>query len=266
LVAAVLGEDGFVEIGGGFVHYRMTRALDARSARLPPLVFLHEGLGSVALWRTFPDDVREALGCPTMLVYSRHGYGRSSVVREPRNPQYMHYEAQQVLPQLLAHFDLENPVLVGHSDGASIALIYGGSGFPTQRFVLMAPHVFVEECSLTGVRRAQALFAEGGLRDRMARHHQDADATFRGWSNAWLSPEFCRWNIEELLPNIFAPTLLIQGDDDEYGSKAQIDAIARTAGAPCQTLMLPGVGHAPHLESPDATRSAIVEFLGPMYA
>jgi pimeloyl-ACP methyl ester carboxylesterase len=261
-----LVDDGFVEIGGGELHYRLTPAADENAAQFPPLVFLHEGLGSVALWRTFPEDVRNALGRPTMLVYSRHGYGRSSIVAEPRSPQYMHREARQILPDLLAHFGLIAPVLVGHSDGASIAIIHAGSGFAVKSLVLMAPHVFVEECSVAGARDSKASFTEGGLRHRMARHHQDADATFRGWNEAWLSPEFRDWNIESLVPNITAPTLLIQGDKDQYGTKAQIESIANVVVGGCETLMLPGVGHAPHIESPDSTRSAIVGFLKPMYA
>jgi pimeloyl-ACP methyl ester carboxylesterase len=260
-----LADDGFVDIGGGAIHYRLTPAIDEFAAQLPPLVFLHEGLGSLALWRTFPDDVRAALGGPTTLVYSRHGYGRSSLASQPRTPQYMHHEARHILPELLAHFAISEPVLVGHSDGASIAIIHAGSGFAVQGLVLMAPHVFVEERSLAGASDAKVNFAEGGLRDRMARHHDDAESTFRGWNDAWLSAEFRDWNIESFVLGITVATLLIQGDDDQYGTKAQVESIANSVGGSSHTLMLPGVGHAPHQESPEATRSAITEFLQPLY-
>ncbi len=142
----------------------------------------------------------------------------------------MHTEAQQILPQLLAHFNIAKPVLVGHSDGASIALIFAGSGFATQQLVLMAPHVIVEECSLQGAREVKALYTAGGLRDRMAQHHHNADATFYGWNDAWLSPDFRYWNIEPFLPSITSPMLVVQGAEDQYGTKAQVDSIATAGG------------------------------------
>jgi pimeloyl-ACP methyl ester carboxylesterase len=259
-------EEGFLGVGGAAIHYRFVPSGTQNALRLPPLVFLHEGLGSVALWRTFPDDVWAALGNPTMLVYSRHGYGRSSVVTQPRSTQYMHHEAQVILPELLLHFGVEDPVIIGHSDGASIALIHAGSGCGVRGLALIAPHVFVEECSVNGARAAKATFEQGGLRERMVRHHNDADATFRGWNNVWLSEGFRNWNIESFVRNVTAPTLVVQGDADQYGTVAQVQSIAANLIGPGHTVVLPGVGHAPHLESPDETRAAVVDFFKSLYA
>ena len=232
-----------IDVGGGPIDYSLTAA-EKVSEQLPCLVFLHEGLGSVALWRGFPDAVRAACGGPAMLVYSRHGYGRSMVVPPPRSTDYMHREAQVVLPDLLSTLGIDRAVLVGHSDGASIALIHAGSGHPVSAIVAMTPHVFVEDISLVGARAARSAFATTDLATRLGRYHDDVSATFLGWNDVWLSEEFRRWNIEAFLPSISAPVLLIQGDADEYGTLAQLDAIQQGVTGPCERLVLTGVGHA----------------------
>ena len=212
----------------------------------PALVFLHEGLGSIGLWRSFPADVRTATGDPTTLVWSRHGYGRSAVVNEPRTVDYMHHEALDVLPALLARLGIERPVLVGHSDGASIALIHAGAGHPVAGVVVIAPHVFVEDVSTVGIEAARDAYVSGDLRDRLARHHDDVDATFRGWNDVWLSDAFRSWNIESVLPGISAPVLAVQGDADAYGTLAQLDAIERGVPGPFERVVVVGGGHVLH--------------------
>jgi len=239
---------------------RLERELVAGRPDLPPLVFLHEGLGSLALWRDFPRRVAEACGGPTTLVYSRPGYGHSLSALLPRPVSYMHDEALSVLPAVLAEAAIERPVLVGHSDGASIALIHAGAGHAVTALVLLAPHVFVEDRTIAGIEAATQAYDEGPLRTRLARHHADVDATFRGWSDVWLSAPFRSWNIEDSLPAITAPILLIQEAGDPYGSLAQLDAIEAGISAPVTRLILPGRGHSPHEAAPDlvATRIAMI--------
>ncbi len=227
----------------------------------PALVFLHEGLGSIGLWRSFPHDVRRACGDCELLVYSRQGYGHSAPAFGPRRVSYMHDEADAVLPMLLEQLGVERPVLVGHSDGASIALLYAGAGRPARALVLLAPHVFVEDRSIEGIEAARRDHREGDLATRLARHHDDPDATFRGWNDVWLSPEFRAWNIEDRLPVVTCPVLLVQGDADPYGSVAQLDAIERGVAGPCRRVVLPGVGHAPQTEAPAETLAAVAGFV-----
>jgi pimeloyl-ACP methyl ester carboxylesterase len=255
-------EEGFVIVGPGPVHYVLQRAPSGSAgADLPPLVFLHEGLGSIGLWRGFPHEVRTALGHPTTLVYSRHGYGRSAVVPGPRAPGYMHVEAQVVLPELLAAFGLVDPVLVGHSDGASIALLHAGSGGSVRALVVIAPHVFVESCTLQAIAEARDAFRTTDLPARLGRHHQDAWATFHGWNDVWLSDGFRDWNIASELPAISAPVLLLQGENDPYGTLAQLDAIAAGVAGKSERVIIAAAGHSPHLEAGPACRDAIVAFL-----
>jgi pimeloyl-ACP methyl ester carboxylesterase len=247
-------------VGRGELEVRVDRAAVGAEDH-PALVFLHEGLGSIDLWRTFPADVRGDAGSPTSLVYSRHGHGRSAVVHERRPVEYLHHEADVVLPELLGVLEVERPVLVGHSDGASIALLYAGSGRSVAGLVLLAPHVFVEDRSIAGIAAAREAFEQGDLAGRLARYHCDAESTFRGWNDVWLSAEFRRWNIEDRLAAIASPILLVQGGDDQYGSLAQLDAIEQAVSGPHQRVVLPGVGHSPHLEAPAETRRAVVTFL-----
>src|SRR5262245_22547645 len=183
----------------------------------PTLVFLHEGLGAIRQWRDFPARVATATGCRA-LVYNRYGYGNSDVLAEPRvTGRFMHDEALVALPELLAKLEIDSPVLVGHSDGASIALIYAGAGHSVRGLAVMAPHVFVEEHGLRSIESVRQQFETTDLPERLGRYHRDARRTFYLWNDAWLDPRFKRWNIEEYLPSITAPVLAIQGTDDEYG-------------------------------------------------
>ncbi|HEY1546307.1 MAG TPA: alpha/beta hydrolase [Kofleriaceae bacterium] len=203
----------------------------------PELVLLHEGLGSIAQWRDVPDQ----LGRPA-LVYSRQGYGNSPPVAVPRPLTYMHDEAAR-LPELLAEERVIDPILVGHSDGASIAIIAAGSHAVSPRgLVLIAPHVFVEDISIESIANARDAYAE--LRPRLAKYHADVDGAFWGWNRAWLDPGFRSWNIEAYLPAIAAPVLVVQGDADEYGTLAQVDAITRALPT-AEALIVPGAGHSP---------------------
>jgi len=235
------------------------RIRGAKSA--PTLVFLHEGLGSVALWKDFPARVAEATGCP-VLVYSRAGYGRSSPAVLPRVPNYMHVEALTVLPALLDRLGIADPVLVGHSDGASIALLHAGSGRrPVRALVALAPHVFVEDMSIASIDEVRRQYETTDLREKLARRHADPDAAFRGWNDIWLAPAFRSWNIEACLPGVRCPLLLIQGRDDEYGSAAQLDAIERQVGGKVARIELADCRHSPHRDQPEATLAAIADFV-----
>ena len=253
----------FIRAGGHRLEYRWVEPgrRDRGADGAPALVFLHEGLGCAALWKSFPVAVVEATGCPA-LVYSRYGYGGSEPLAEPRAVDYMHREALQTLPELLESLSVRAPVLIGHSDGASIALIYAGSGqSPVRGLVAMAPHVFVEEIGVASIAQAKVAFETTDLRSRLARYHDDVDSAFRGWNDIWLHPDFRRWNIEAYLPAIACPMLLIQGEDDQYGTMAQVEAIERRAAGPVETLRLPGCRHSPHVDRSDETLKAIARFV-----
>jgi pimeloyl-ACP methyl ester carboxylesterase len=227
----------------------------------PTLVFLHEGLGSVALWRDFPRDVAQTASLPA-LVYSRAGYGRSAALTRPRTPRYMHDEALVTLPALLDALDIVDPILIGHSDGASIALIHAGAGVRAVRAVVaMAPHVFVEELSIAGIEQARLAYESGDLRAKLGRYHDDVESAFRGWNDIWLSPAFRDWNIEGSLPGIACPLLLIQGRDDEYGTLAQLDAIERQVSGLIRRVELDDCRHSAHRDQQGATLAAIAEFV-----
>jgi pimeloyl-ACP methyl ester carboxylesterase len=245
------------------IEYRL---IGAQTGQAPLLVFLHEGLGSLSAWRDFPDRLCAA-GSLRGLVYSRGGYGRST----PRPHQqrwtsdFMHTQAREVLPQLLAALSIDTdrapPWLFGHSDGGSIALIHAAT-FPARvaGVIAVAPHIFVEDISVLSIERARDVYRSTDLRDRLARHHADVDSAFWGWNDIWLDPVFRDWNIEALLPSIRCPVLAVQGYDDEYGTMAQIDRIA--AGAPqTQLLKLAACGHSPHRDQPDALIAAAVAFI-----
>jgi len=226
----------------------------------PDLVFLHEGLGSISHWKDFPARVAKATGCP-VTVYSRYGSGNSDLLTEARPVTYMHNEALHTLPDLLAHLRIENPILVGHSDGASIALIHAGVHDRVRGLVLLAPHVFVEELSVRSIAEAKVKFQTTNLREKLARHHRDAERTFWGWNDIWLHPDFRSWNIEEYLPRIQCPILVIQGVDDQYGTTAQVDAIVRQAGGPVEVLPLADCQHSPQRDQPEAVIEAITKFV-----
>jgi pimeloyl-ACP methyl ester carboxylesterase len=221
------------------------------------LVLLHEGLGSVGLWRGFPQALREATG-RRVVAFSRFGHGRSDRPRAPRTPAFFHEEAHDVLPALLAELDAPEPLLVGHSDGASIALVHAAR-HPVAGLALLAPHVFVEEVTVEAIRATRREFEDGGLRRRMARHHDDPDAAFRGWCDVWLDPAFRTWSLEADAADVRAPMLLVQGADDPYGSLEQLDRIEARVRGSVQRLVVPG-GHSPHLEQPDAVVAAIADF------
>ena len=246
----------FIAAGG----HRLEIERIAGRDHVPTLIFLHEGLGSVALWRDFPGKVAAATGAPAV-VYSRFGYGKSDPLRRDRAVDYMHGEALSVLPELRRKLGLEDVVLFGHSDGASIALIHAGAGqWPVRGLILEAPHVFVEDTSIAGITAAKRAFETGDLSRRLARYHTDCDGAFRGWNKIWLHPDFRAWNITAYLPGVHCPVLAIQGADDEYGTLAQLDAVAGGVSGPAERLVLPRCGHAPHRDRPAATLAAITRW------
>jgi pimeloyl-ACP methyl ester carboxylesterase len=250
----------FMAVCGRRLEYQLVAA---HQVNRPTLVFLHEGLGSVAMWRDFPARVAQACGCRT-LVYSRYGYGQSDVLEAPHAVRYMHDEALLALPELLAKLGIDNPVLIGHSDGASIALIHAGDGrWPVAGLVVMAPHVFVEEITLPGIEQARLAYLNTDLRQRLARFHRDAERTFFGWNDIWLHPDFRSWNIEAYLPSIRCPILAIQGEDDEYATMLHLEAIAEKAvSSPgVELLELADCRHSPHKDQPQAALEAIVGFV-----
>jgi pimeloyl-ACP methyl ester carboxylesterase len=247
-----------VTVAGHRLEYYWTRQPEAGET---VLIFLHEGLGSAGLWRDFPAAVSSATGTPA-LVYSRYGYGGSDVLSEKRGVDYMHHEALEVLPLLRAELGIEEAILVGHSDGASIALIHAGAGkWPVRALALEAAHVFVEDIGVAGIEAAKTAYDTTDLPQRLARHHADADKTFFGWNDIWLDPAFRSWNIENSLGAITCPALVIQGEDDEYGTAAQVAAIRDQVSGPVETHMLAGCGHSPHRDQPDQTLSAIAGFI-----
>jgi pimeloyl-ACP methyl ester carboxylesterase len=222
------------------------------------LVLLHEGLGSVGLWRDFPSWLNEATG-RRVVAFSRFGHGRSEPPPRPRTPAFFHQEALEVLPEVLAQVGAPGPVLVGHSDGASIALIHAGR-HPVAGIALLAPHVFVEDVTVAAIRETRDQYAEGGLRERMARHHDDVDAAFGGWCDVWLDPAFRDWNLEADAERVTCPTLLIQGVGDPYGTLEQLDRIEARVRGPVTRLEVPG-GHSPHLEAGDEVLAGLERFL-----
>jgi pimeloyl-ACP methyl ester carboxylesterase len=226
------------------------------------LVFLHEGLGSIRQWRDFPAQVAAATGCRA-LVYDRYGYGQSEVLEERRRSvRFMHDEALTALPALLEHLGVASPILVGHSDGASIALIHAGAGHAVRAVVAMAPHVFIEPVCLASIRKAAETFQSTDLPARLGKYHRDARKTFYGWAEVWLDPHFAGWDIrDEFLPGIACPVLAIQGYDDEYGTMAQLDEIARRVKGPCELLKLQDCGHAPFRDQPATVLDRVVQFV-----
>lgn len=238
--------------------------LGPRPEDAPTLVFLHEGLGSVSAWRDFPQRLVAATGLGA-LVYSRWGYGRSDPVTPPRPLSYMHDEARESVPDVLAQAGVRRAVLVGHSDGASIALLFAGGDSPRRAvlagLVLEAPHVFVEDVSIRSIAASADAYRTGDLRARLARHHQDVDGAFWGWNRAWLDPDFRAWNIEASLPRVQVPALVVQGEDDPYGTLAQVDAVSTKSSGPVSRLVLPRCGHAPHRDQAEATIEAVAAFV-----
>jgi pimeloyl-ACP methyl ester carboxylesterase len=220
-------------------------------------VLLHEGLGSIGLWRGFPGALHEATG-RRVVAFSRFGHGRSDPPRAPRTPAFFHEEADDVLPALLDQVGAPEPLLVGHSDGASIALVHAAR-HRVAGLALLAPHVFLEASMVPPIRDIRRAYEEGDLRARMTRHHDDPDAAFYGWCDVWLDPAMLEWSLEPEAAEVSAPTLLIQGADDEYASLEQLDRIEARVRGPVSRLVVPG-GHSPHLEQPEAVVAAIAAF------
>lgn len=251
----------FVTCAGHALEVEWLDAAEPATVAMPTLVFLHEGLGSIRQWRDFPLQVVKATGCRALL-YSRYGYGQSEVLREGQaGVRFMHREALEALPELLDQLRIERPVLVGHSDGASIALIHAGAGHPVRALALMAPHVFVEPICVESIRKASASFAASGLAQGLAKYHRDAGKTFHLWADAWLDPAFLQWNIEEYLPRIDCPALAIQGEDDQYGTMQQLERLRRGLRGPCELVKLAACGHAPFRDQPQATLAAVTRFV-----
>ncbi len=225
----------------------------------PELLLLHEGLGSVSMWRDFPARLAERTGCRT-IAYSRAGFGRSSPRAQPFSPRFMHEEALEILPALREALGIRNPVLVGHSTGASMALIHAGAA-EVAGIVAIAPFAFVETSNLENIRKAKERYAD--MRNRLARHHDDVDGVFHGWSDLWLDPAFAGWNIDADLVRIRCPVLAVLGERDEYCTRAQLDRIAGEAThARVETLVLADCGHSPHRDQPEVILDAINRFLG----
>jgi pimeloyl-ACP methyl ester carboxylesterase len=251
-----------VQAAGRSINYEWVGGESGGNAGKPVLVFLHEGLGSIRQWRDFHARVAAATGCRT-LVYDRYGYGQSDVLQEKkRATRFMHDEALQALPEMLAKLKIDNPILIGHSDGASIALIHAGAGHPVRAVAAMAPHVFIEPVCIDSIRKAAASFESTDLPARLGKYHRDVRRTFYGWADVWLDPGFESWDIRaEFLPRIRCPVLGIQGYDDEYGTMAQLDEMERRLGGPCELLKLENCGHAPFRDQPERTLSAVNEFI-----
>ena len=245
-----------VEIAGDQLHCEWLGPDSDRA----PLVFLHEGLGSVELWRDFPATVTAGSGHPG-LVFSRVGHGWSEPITGSRDHGFMHYEALKVLPEVIESLVGRRPVLIGHSDGASIALIHAGSGFQVEGLVLIAPHVFVEAAGVARIGVARESYTTSDMPARMGKYHREPDRTFYGWADVWLSPDFRDWNLEEFLPNISCPTLLVQSTNDEYGSLQQLDAIETGLPFGAERLEVPGTSHSPHLSEKDLVTTATIDFI-----
>ena len=229
----------------------------------PTLIFLHSGLGCVALWRDFPAQLAAETGCGA-LVYSRFGYGQSDSAELPRPATYMHHEALDTLPKIIRALGISDHILIGHSDGGSIALIYAGDvAPPTLRGVITeAAHVFNEEICIASIHKTREAYLTTEMPEKMAKHHKYPDATFWGWSDAWLHPDFWHWNIESYLPTIQAPLLVMQGLDDQYGTLAQVDAIvAGVSEGRTEKLLLAECQHTPHREQTEQTLTKMSAFV-----
>jgi pimeloyl-ACP methyl ester carboxylesterase len=249
---------GFLRIGASDLEYRM---IGPAPADAPTIVMLHEGLGSAGLWGDFPDRLAAATGAG-VFVYSRAGYGASTPVKLPRPLDYMHTEALDILPKLLGATGFRRGLLVGHSDGASIAAIYAG-GIQDHRVrgvAMIAPHFVVEDISVTSIAEIKQAYETTDLKAKLARWHSDVDNAFYGWNGAWLDPKFRSWDISEYLAYIRVPVAILQGADDQYGTIRQAEIAEEECYCPVEVTIVPGAGHSPHREAPEATLHAISEF------
>jgi pimeloyl-ACP methyl ester carboxylesterase len=254
-----LADEGFLEVGPQRLEYRM---VGPRPDAAPTLVMLHEGLGSASLWGDFPAQLSAATGAG-VFAYSRAGYGNSSTAALPRPLSYMHDEALSVLPRLLEAIGFRRGLLLGHSDGASIATIYAGSvqDHRIRGLALIAPHFFVEDVSIAAIAQAREAYAKTDLRQKLSRWHADVDAAFRGWNDAWLDPEFRKWDVTEMLAYVRVPILIVQGEGDQYGTQSQITVAQEECYCPVEVALLADARHAPHKEAPAATLAVIADFV-----
>jgi pimeloyl-ACP methyl ester carboxylesterase len=257
-VFAMIADQGFLDLGDVRLEYRM---IGPRPEGAPTIVLLHEGLGAVAGWGSFADALCAATGAG-VLAYSRAGYGRSSPSQLPRPTSFMHDEACQVLPRVLDAAGFRRGLLVGHSDGASIAAIYAGSiqDHRVRGLALIAPHFITEDMGIAEIARAKAAFEGGPLRAKLARLHANPDNAFYSWCGPWLDPEFRNWDIRDALAHIRVPILIVQGEDDQYGTLRQIEVAQQECYCPVEVALLPNTRHAPHREATQATLRAIADF------
>jgi pimeloyl-ACP methyl ester carboxylesterase len=254
-----LADEGFLDLPPMRLEYRM---IGPRPDAAPTIVMLHEGLGSVAIWGKFPEMLAAATGAG-VFVYSRAGYGNSSPGKLPRTVSFMHEEATEVLPRVLAAIGFQRGILLGHSDGASIAAIYAGSvqDHRVRGLVLIAPHFFIEEMGLAEIRRAREAFAAGPLREKLKRWHADVDCAFRSWSEPWLDPQFRKWDITEALGYIRVPMLIVQGEKDQYGTLKQVETAQQECFCPVEAAVLPSIRHDPCREAPELTLKTAGDFI-----
>jgi len=253
-----LAPNGFLSIGGFDLEYRM---IGPQPSQAPTIIMLHEGLGCVGLWGDFPDRLQAATGVG-VLAYSRAGYGASSPVALPRPLDYMQIEALQILPELLDRIGFRRGLLLGHSDGASIAAIHAGgvADHRVRGVALIAPHFVVEDVSVEAIAQIKQDYEATALRTRLQRWHRDVDNAFYGWNGAWLDPAFRHWDISDHLAYIRVPIALLQGEADQYGTIRQIEIARQQCYCPLEVTLLPGIGHSPQREAPDATLGVISEF------
>jgi pimeloyl-ACP methyl ester carboxylesterase len=253
-----LSTSGFLTINSSDLEYRMIGPMPENA---PTIVLLHEGLGSAALWGDFPDKLQAATGAG-VFAYSRAGYGASTPAKLPRPLDYMHIEALDILPKLLDQIGFRRGLLLGHSDGASIAAIYAGAhqDHRLQGVAMIAPHFVVEDISVTSIAEIKTAYETAGLRAKLARWHSDVDNAFYGWNGAWLDPKFRDWDISEYLAYIRVPVAILQGVDDQYGTMRQVEIAQEECYCPVDVTVIPGAGHSPHREAPGATLDAISEF------
>ncbi|HUZ73912.1 MAG TPA: alpha/beta hydrolase [Stellaceae bacterium] len=250
-------ERRFVAVFGHRLEYRF---VPARRAAMPVLVFLHQGLGSVSMWRDVPERLAECTGCAA-LVYSRQGHGWSDPAAAPHRPEFMLVEGRTVLPELLARLGCDDVILVGHSDGGTIALAYLAAGHRARGAIVVAAHVRDEAITRDAIAAQRRNWDEGTLRRRLQRHHRDVDALFHAWAEIWLSPEFHSWSIAPLLSRIAVPLLVMQGHDDSHGTMVQVDEIARRAPGPVEVAKLENCGHDPFRDRPDIALALCAAFI-----